>query len=499
MNDNNKHKQHHMEWRVPDGGWGWMIVVGSTLVMTLVNILPVCYGVMFSVWYTELGVSSTTIAVLLNINLVLWSMMSILVGPLIEVFGWRPLGMFSTFMAALAIILSGYATSILHLVFTYSILGGIFGGLAIAQILIILPKFFDKRLGVANAFPMAGFSICQFIFPILIPYLQEKYGFKGSMLILGGIILNSVVAAALFQPPEWHRIIIKKENNGFSSKTDNTILNKEEHHHEDVGSGEKSILKKICDPIICVLRATAKNFAILKKPTALIISLGHCLFLSSTINFIALLPFVVINAGYSMVETGWIMSYAASANITARLSSSMLSDFTWFKIPIGYVCGTLMSCLGIAGFALTDNILHLTLFSVLQGFGHGSNFGLFNLVTKEIVGVDNHSASIGSSGAMLSMGFLTIGPLVGLIRDSSGSYTISLFFIAVLNALSFLLWLFMPYAKSHELKAGKEGVSCNDKNYEGVVNKTFVIIPVDQTELPPLPDQSNPSDLNRLN
>ena len=105
---------------------------------------------------------------------------------------------------------------------------------------------------------------------------------------------------------------------------------------------------------------------------------------------------------------------------------------------------------------LTNNILYLNILSPLQGIGQGANMTLFNLVTKEIVGIDDHSASLGASGSMLSMGFLILGPLVGLITDLSQSYIVTLLFIALLNALSVLLWLCMPYANSNKLKKGKQ-------------------------------------------
>ena len=464
----NKHKQQDGEWRVADGGWGWMIVLGGTIIFTLVNNFPVCYGIIFSEWFYELGVSSTTIGIIFNINCVLWNMMFLFVGPLVEEFGWRRVGMFCNFMAALAMFLSAFVTTITQLIFTYSILGGVFGGLCFAQIFIILPKYFDKHLGVASALPMAAFSICQFIFPLLIPYLQDQIGFQRSIMILGGIMLISVAAAVLFQPPEWHRIIIQTETNEISNKEqkvfnnnyikENNIADSNVYKNNNihVEPEEKNILKKISDSVICVLKGSYRNLAILKKPKALIIALGHCLFKSSTINFIALVPLVVVNAGYSLEEAGWVMSYGATASFLARLSSSILSDFAWFKIPVVYVCGTVISFIAIIGFAFTNNILYLNILSALQGIGQGANMTLFNLVTKEIVGIDDHSASLGASGSMLSMGFLILGPLVGLITDLSQSYIVTLLFIALLNALSVLLWLCMPYANSNKLKKGKQ-------------------------------------------
>lgn len=69
---------------------------------------------------------------------------------------------------------------------------------------IIVPVYFDRRRGIANAIMMAGICMGEIIGPPFIRYLQDEYSFKGATLILGGVILNGCVGAAFFHPVEWH-------------------------------------------------------------------------------------------------------------------------------------------------------------------------------------------------------------------------------------------------------------------------------------------------------
>lgn len=69
---------------------------------------------------------------------------------------------------------------------------------------IIVPMYFDRHRGMANAIMMAGICMGEVVGPPLIRYLQDEYGFKGATMILGAILLNGCVGACFFHPVEWH-------------------------------------------------------------------------------------------------------------------------------------------------------------------------------------------------------------------------------------------------------------------------------------------------------
>ena len=54
-------------------------------------------------------------------------------------------------------------------------------------------------------------SAGQFIVPLCLGYLVEEEGFRGSCIIYGGIILNTIVAGAVLHPVKWHMKYPKKE------------------------------------------------------------------------------------------------------------------------------------------------------------------------------------------------------------------------------------------------------------------------------------------------
>lgn len=69
---------------------------------------------------------------------------------------------------------------------------------------IAVNSFFSTKRSRAVGFALAGTGVGQMVMPIIVRYLLDDYGFKGTALIMGALALNGVVGAALFQPVEWH-------------------------------------------------------------------------------------------------------------------------------------------------------------------------------------------------------------------------------------------------------------------------------------------------------
>ena len=70
--------------------------------------------------------------------------------------------------------------------------------------------YFDKHRSLVTGIVTSGSGLGGMIFPILVHYLIEYYGWKGSMFILAGLMLQCVVLGALLFPLE--EKIIKEES-----------------------------------------------------------------------------------------------------------------------------------------------------------------------------------------------------------------------------------------------------------------------------------------------
>ncbi|CAN7986389.1 unnamed protein product, partial [Ixodes pacificus] len=67
----------------------------------------------------------------------------------------------------------------------------------------LLAMYFDKYRGLTSGMKYAGASCAGLVFPKLLAHLQEKYGFRGMLLICGGIIMHVSAIGNFVKEPPW--------------------------------------------------------------------------------------------------------------------------------------------------------------------------------------------------------------------------------------------------------------------------------------------------------
>ena len=76
---------------------------------------------------------------------------------------------------------------------------------------VMIGHYFEKRRALATGIASCGSGVGTFVFAPLSVGLLDLYGWKGSMWIIAGIILNGVVCGATFCPFENKSTEIDKE------------------------------------------------------------------------------------------------------------------------------------------------------------------------------------------------------------------------------------------------------------------------------------------------
>ncbi|XP_022222702.2 uncharacterized protein LOC111074281 isoform X2 [Drosophila obscura] len=185
----------------PDGGYGWFIVFGAFSVQFWVAGLVKSYGVLYVEIMETFPSSTATVAswipaILSALCLVLAPLSS----ALCQRFSCRAVVFVGGIFCATGMMLSYFATSLVHLLFTFGILTGIGGGLSTTPGIVIVSQYFDTHRALANGICVSGTAAGSFILPVLIKHLVEKCGFHATLLILGGCMLHVCVSAMLYRP-----------------------------------------------------------------------------------------------------------------------------------------------------------------------------------------------------------------------------------------------------------------------------------------------------------
>ena len=234
--------------------------------------------------------------------------------------------------------------------------------------ILILPCYFDKKRGRATAIQTGGFSAGQFIPPILIKFLLDEYGFKGSCIIYGGILLNTCVSAFLFHPLKWHAkrqvevnsgvetrmlqnqskgefnnfrkrpsaisisqsaMALSVSNIGNLSKKDPLEINNTE---KDKTTSSKKVLRSVFVLIWEYLK-------VLRYVRANIISFGFSFFMVGFLNFLMITPFILESKGCTLQQTTWAITASGISNMVIRFLIASLSDLPKFNKTIAHHIG----------------------------------------------------------------------------------------------------------------------------------------------------------------
>ncbi|RXG58282.1 Monocarboxylate transporter 14, partial [Armadillidium vulgare] len=199
---NNNSNAKAVEMVPPDGGWGWVVVAGSFLI--LVGILFYAFSIFLSPILMSDQVSSIKIAWVFNLYLLIWSFYTIFIGPLCEQFGTRKVAIFGGVASFLSLFLSAFAPTVDYLFFTYAVPAGIAGASTFTLTYMVVSTYFKKHRGFAIAITSVGDCLSGFISPVIANYLLENYGYISATAISGALVLNQCVGASLYQPVKWH-------------------------------------------------------------------------------------------------------------------------------------------------------------------------------------------------------------------------------------------------------------------------------------------------------
>lgn len=191
----------------PDGGWGWVVMIASFFINLIVDGVCYTFGVIFNGLLVSFGASETLTALVGS----LVPGMYLIAGPIVSIlatrFGCRNVAVVGSIMAAGSFFASSFSNSIIMMLITYGIMGGIGFGLMYLPSIVMVGYYFDKKRALATGIAVCGSGIGTFVFAPLGSFLVEEYGWRGCNIIISGIILNGVAFSMCFRA-----LTIEKKN-----------------------------------------------------------------------------------------------------------------------------------------------------------------------------------------------------------------------------------------------------------------------------------------------
>ncbi|XP_017034882.1 monocarboxylate transporter 5 [Drosophila kikkawai] len=186
----------------PDGGWGWMVVFGSFMIHIVTDGMTYSFGIFYNefVDYFNEGGGYTALIASIMVGVTFSS------GPIsssfVNRYGCRAVTIAGSILAAGCIIVSMFAQNVLTLIITIGFGTGLGFGLIYLPAIVSVTQYFEAKRSLATGIAVCGSGFGTFVFAPLTEFLIGNYGWRGALLIIGGIVLNCIIFGAMFRPLE---------------------------------------------------------------------------------------------------------------------------------------------------------------------------------------------------------------------------------------------------------------------------------------------------------
>ncbi|XP_014489439.1 PREDICTED: monocarboxylate transporter 9-like [Dinoponera quadriceps] len=224
----------------PDGGWGWVVLFSALVVNFLIPGTVKSFGVLFVEFLHVFKASSTAASWMPALCYFLYSSLGPLSSILSTKYSYRTVTLIGGTFAASGMMLSYFANSVTYLYVSYGLMVGIGAGLSFPPTVYIVTSYFEKLRGVANGLCISGSAIGTIVLPPLLQYLLDCFGYRGAVLIMGAITLNTLVCGLLYHPVEQHmKTVVIDEGIDNEALTLDEPVERKQEPDERMGIGGK--------------------------------------------------------------------------------------------------------------------------------------------------------------------------------------------------------------------------------------------------------------------
>ncbi|KAF5282491.1 hypothetical protein FQR65_LT14261 [Abscondita terminalis] len=201
--------------KIPDGGWGWMVVLSSLIISMIADGISFSFGLLYIEFLYEFRASKSVTSWIGSLFMAVPLMTGPIMSALVDRFGCRTMTMVGGMISAFGFILSSYARTIPMMYITFGVIAGIGLGLCYVTAVVSIAYWFDKKRTLAVGLGACGTGIGTFVYAPMTQFFISEYGWRGTVLLLAGTFLNMCVCGAVMREPEW--LALEEQNKALST------------------------------------------------------------------------------------------------------------------------------------------------------------------------------------------------------------------------------------------------------------------------------------------
>ncbi|KAJ8923173.1 hypothetical protein NQ315_001727 [Exocentrus adspersus] len=192
-----------MKPKIPDGGWGWLVVLACFYINMISDGVGFTFGLLYIEFLHEFNASKSATSWIGS----LFMSIPLIAGPigsaLVDKYGCQPMTVLGGLICTVGFVLSSYTRSIGLLYVTFGVIGGLGLGLCFVTAVVSIAFWFEKRRTVALGLAASGTGFGTVIFSPLSTCLLNEYGWRGTVLIIAGFFANMCVCGMMMRDPDW--------------------------------------------------------------------------------------------------------------------------------------------------------------------------------------------------------------------------------------------------------------------------------------------------------
>uniref|UniRef100_A0A182NRI8 Major facilitator superfamily (MFS) profile domain-containing protein n=1 Tax=Anopheles dirus TaxID=7168 RepID=A0A182NRI8_9DIPT len=469
----------------PEGGWGLLVGVGMAMMFVVtLGSLP-SFGLMFGDFLTELGEETSAIALITSCFFSALSFAGLFTNTLMKKTSCRTVGLIGATSYIIGSMMTIFVRSTNELLISFAVFQGAGFGLMIPVSYTTFNAYFVEKRVVMMSVAQTLIGVGTMFYPIFIQRSMDAFGFRGCMTVLAAVNSHTLVAMLVMHPVEWHMRRVPVDAGpsavveyGPVATTDDTKTkataetdNLPELPPAGRGLGGHRVPEKLygsrrassipglgnwSGPVV-VSDSTERDskpatkwqilvdfldLTLLKDPIYVNIVLGISFALYSDLAFFTIQPMYLFMLSFSKTDVSLIIAIGAGADLISRIFLAISSTCLNIKARYVYLAGALFTIVARFGFLCVFDFYGMAIVTAIMGFLRTWIHVPLPLVFSEYLPQERFPSGYGLF--MFLQGNITfaIGPIVGYIRDVTGSYTVSFHVLTLVMALCVVPWFF---------------------------------------------------------
>lgn len=205
--------------KIPDGGWGWVVVFSSFSISMIADGISFSFGLLYVELLNEFGASKSMTSWIGSLFIAVPLLSGPVMSSLVDKYGCRNMTILGGVISTVGFVLSAYAKSIYVMYVTFGVIAGLGLGMNYVTAVVSVAYWFEKRRNLATGLGACGTGFGTFIYAPITQYLLGEFGWRGTTLLLAGTFLNICVCGMLMRDPKW---LIERDNNRSRSMSKRT-------------------------------------------------------------------------------------------------------------------------------------------------------------------------------------------------------------------------------------------------------------------------------------